>query len=157
MKENSTLAEMSDKDGRKMLRMYPMSFSNHRSKKSYRWKPVNESIRRLSLWGSALFHHVNMHDINSEYTPDSVLMNLTDVRCNYLSVLYFMSTHQWEKYKMFNAEKGAYKNERILAEIYTPPMMSLTHMKEDKPNNLYDCALYELKASLRGMADGKLV
>ena len=136
--------------------MYPMSLSNNDSRKYIRWCPKKGPLRALSNNGSALVNYVNLHDLYNDYTPDSVLLNISNVMCKAVSVLYFMSTHQWEKYKMINVEKGAYKNERILAEIYTPPMMDLTHMKEDKPNNLYDCALYELKARLRGMADGRL-
>ena len=158
MKENSTLAEMSDKDGRRMLRIYPMSLSNDKSKKFYRWKPVKGPLRSLAKGGAALFDNVDTNDLHNAYTPDSVLVELSDVMSKLNSVLYFMSSHQWKKYKMFSVEEGVYKNERILTSSHTPPFMRLlARPKKDNPSNLNNCTwLNEPKARLRGMVDGKL-
>ena len=154
MRKNSTLAEMSDKDGRRNLRIYPMSLANRKSKKFYRWGPGKGPLRSLAKGGAVLFDNVDIHDLHSANKPYSVLENLSKVMCDSISVLYFMSTHRWEKYKVFIVQKGIYKHERTLEEIYTPPMMSLTNMKEDKPSNLRRYA-NELKANLRGMVDGR--
>lgn len=159
MKENSTLAEMSDKDGRRNLRMYPMSLSNNDSRKYIRWRPVKGPLRSLVKGGAVLFDNVNMHDLHNAYTPDSVLVDLSEVMCRSNSVLYFMSTHQWKKYKMFNAEECVYNNERILTSSHTPPFMRLlgARPEKDSPSNLNNCTWCQLKARLRGMVDGKLV
>ena len=155
MIKNSTLAEMSDKDGRRNLRIYPMSLANCKSKKFYRWGPGKGPLRSLAKGGAVLFDNVDTRDLHNAYTPDSVLAELSDVICKSNSVLYFMSSHQWKKYRIFSVEESVYKNERILTSSYTPPFMRLLTIPEkDKPSNLKRC-VNELKANLRGMVDGR--